>query len=250
MKLPALLSASVLALAVSGSAIADPWAPHGNLVFTQPTGVVGANDTVNGFMKFTLDSDSQAIDLTQSYTFDPPDDWASVTSYYVSVGFGCDDTFSGGCKGANGSPYRFDFDYSDGGHPKVQNASLKLNPGESITFNAFIMTPNVPAVPAGTYYVYRYVVWGNLTGTRLDPVLDLDGNPTYDDDGNQIFSEVGTEKYFDIAATCWSNVSGCTSDQIFSRTVLAVPEPETYGMLLAGLGLIGFISRRRKTEQV
>jgi len=29
-------------------------------------------------------------------------------------------------------------------------------------------------------------------------------------------------------------------------TVSAVPEPETYGMLLAGLGLVGFIARRRK----
>ncbi|CDG82103.1 FxDxF family PEP-CTERM protein [Janthinobacterium agaricidamnosum] len=30
-------------------------------------------------------------------------------------------------------------------------------------------------------------------------------------------------------------------------SVAAVPEPETYGMLLAGLGLIGFLARRRKT---
>ena len=26
-----------------------------------------------------------------------------------------------------------------------------------------------------------------------------------------------------------------------------IPEPETYAMLLAGLGLLGFIARRRKT---
>jgi hypothetical protein len=29
--------------------------------------------------------------------------------------------------------------------------------------------------------------------------------------------------------------------------IAAVPEPETYGMLLAGLGLVGFMARRRKT---
>jgi len=28
--------------------------------------------------------------------------------------------------------------------------------------------------------------------------------------------------------------------------VAAVPEPETYAMLLGGLGLMGFIARRRK----
>jgi hypothetical protein len=28
-----------------------------------------------------------------------------------------------------------------------------------------------------------------------------------------------------------------------------VPEPETYGMLLGGLGVLGFLARRRKQSQ-
>jgi hypothetical protein len=36
---------------------------------------------------------------------------------------------------------------------------------------------------------------------------------------------------------------------ITSHLVTAVPEPETYAMLLAGLGLIGVTSRRRKAKQ-
>lgn len=32
-------------------------------------------------------------------------------------------------------------------------------------------------------------------------------------------------------------------------TVSAVPEPATYGMLLGGMGLMGFIARRRKQQQ-
>jgi Matrixin/PEP-CTERM motif len=34
------------------------------------------------------------------------------------------------------------------------------------------------------------------------------------------------------------------------RTVTAIPEPETYAMLLAGLGLLGFAARRRKQKEV
>lgn len=39
-----------------------------------------------------------------------------------------------------------------------------------------------------------------------------------------------------------------TSDKLsdYRAYTSAVPEPETYGMLLAGLGLVGFLARRRK----
>ncbi len=33
-----------------------------------------------------------------------------------------------------------------------------------------------------------------------------------------------------------------------TQTITAVPEPETYAMLMAGLGLMGFIARRRRTS--
>lgn len=36
---------------------------------------------------------------------------------------------------------------------------------------------------------------------------------------------------------------------LLSQTIPAVPEPETYAMLLAGLGLMGTIARRRKIQQ-
>jgi hypothetical protein len=34
-----------------------------------------------------------------------------------------------------------------------------------------------------------------------------------------------------------------------SIDVAAVPEPETYAMLLAGLGLLGFAARRKKLQK-
>lgn len=40
--------------------------------------------------------------------------------------------------------------------------------------------------------------------------------------------------------------AGYSGDQNFTLPVAAIPEPETYAMLLAGLGLLGFTARRRK----
>ncbi|WP_199538830.1 MULTISPECIES: FxDxF family PEP-CTERM protein [unclassified Duganella] len=44
----------------------------------------------------------------------------------------------------------------------------------------------------------------------------------------------------------FSNVGFYTGQRSYATT--PVPEPETYGMLLAGLGLIGFIARRRRAK--
>lgn len=50
-------------------------------------------------------------------------------------------------------------------------------------------------------------------------------------------------------SSSYGDISGSTA--VFSHvawinSVVAVPEPETYAMLLAGLGLIGFVARRRR----
>jgi PEP-CTERM motif len=49
-------------------------------------------------------------------------------------------------------------------------------------------------------------------------------------------------------ATDWQNVAFHTGDQVILN-VNAVPEPETYAMMLAGLGVMGTIARRRRAKQ-
>lgn len=46
-----------------------------------------------------------------------------------------------------------------------------------------------------------------------------------------------------FGSECWNCAPG---RMITGGSVVAVPEPETYAMLMAGLGLMGFVARRRK----
>jgi hypothetical protein len=52
----------------------------------------------------------------------------------------------------------------------------------------------------------------------------------------------------DLSITLNSSGEWVFLSEVQFNTVSAVPEPETYAMFLAGLGLMGFIARRRKTS--
>jgi len=42
---------------------------------------------------------------------------------------------------------------------------------------------------------------------------------------------------------------GATPSSFYGGLVTAVPEPETYALMLAGLGMVGFLAGRRKKEE-
>lgn len=60
---------------------------------------------------------------------------------------------------------------------------------------------------------------------------------------NNVFNQVGASGFRIALESTITDVAGGTES--FSALATAVPEPETYAMLLAGLGLLGFIARRR-----
>lgn len=71
------------------------------------------------------------------------------------------------------------------------------------------------------------------------------------------YADCTTGSLMGMMGTCmtgWLTAAGATGgtmrgvDQITQTITAAVPEPESYAMLMAGLGLVGFIARRRQTN--
>ncbi|MBA5685614.1 FxDxF family PEP-CTERM protein [Rugamonas apoptosis] len=144
------------------------------------------------------------------------------------------------------------------------------------------LTQNVPmsTVSAGSYtghfgadhnalgaftdtFTFNPAVGPSLANAVLQ-TLNLFGNNNIDFTSASLnghaltFSPTGVYEYgminppVNVSGTLVLTVMGVATTPSASYSgdinVLAVPEPETYGMLLAGLGIIGFLASRRKSS--
>lgn len=223
-----------------GGAQATP--PYGRLTFVEPTATVGAHDQIDVLVRLTLDPASPDLLLSSGSLagFDPADlptqgrfvdpdtgvgetrDFAVITGAYLTLAFGCSDTFSGGCnRDTTNYTYSF-FLNSEPGKPSLaERRDFALAAGASYDFVLAQFTPSdAGAQPGG----YRF--WDASVGLRFEGV---------DAQGNALKSS-----YYPFAST-----SGSTP---FTR-VVAVPEPGT--LSLAMVGLLGVVAawQRRGTAR-
>lgn len=98
-----------------------------------------------------------------------------------------------------------------------------------LSFTDGVFSPSTVSVYSGL----------NGTGTLLGSTV-ISGNPYAFSADSVAFS--GTAQSFTLSAEGGQGQAG-----LDNLSIAAVPEPETYAMLLAGLGLMGFMVRRKKT---
>ncbi|MES2126017.1 MAG: FxDxF family PEP-CTERM protein [Pseudomonadota bacterium] len=103
----------------------------------------------------------------------------------------------------------------------VAGSVTSQDPDWNLTFSNVYLEKN--GDPLHTHYSFAPDVPGDFTSMGLSPIQLSAGVYTWHVEGSNP-SE--------------SNYAG-------ELSVNAVPEPETYGMLLAGLGVVGFMARRR-----
>jgi hypothetical protein len=90
---------------------------------------------------------------------------------------------------------------------------------------------------------YRIGVGGTPTWSTFTPSAAVPSDPLT---GSFSFSQ--TMNGLTAGQTYWFNVKGSGTQAAYSVTLAPVPELETYAMLLAGLGLMGTVMRRRKQD--
>ena len=72
-----------------------------------------------------------------------------------------------------------------------------------------------------------------------------DGSELLNGDGPQLFAK--SEDSFEFVPGTYA-LTERSHPASYTLTILAVPEPATYGMMLAGLGLVGAVQRRRQVK--
>jgi hypothetical protein len=81
------------------------------------------------------------------------------------------------------------------------------------------------------------------SGASLNAITDW--GPTWTNTAYNFLGQAGVSYHLYFSG---KGVNGLTMDNV-NITAAPVPEPESYAMMLAGLGALGFMARRRKQSQ-
>jgi hypothetical protein len=234
------LVAAIAAWVVGDAAMAAM--PYGSLEFVEPEATVGAHDQIDVVLRLTIDPLSPDLVLSSGSLagFDQADlptqgaylnpetgkgevqDFAAITGVYLSLGFGCTDTFTGGCnRDTTNYSYSFFLNSEPGKAAIGLRRDFELAAGDSFDFVFAQFTPTEAGAQPGTY-VFR----------SASLRLTFEG---VDDQGHKLKSS-----YFPLAET---------SDTTRFTRVVAVPEPGTFTMAAIGLAALCASLARRRTHR-
>lgn len=208
------LAAAVVATLFSGSAFADAYV-FGNSNFNSANGL-SITTTAGTF--FAANTDSGWYDSNFSHN-------AGNKNYIV-----------GTCCGKENFNNYFTFDLSSV-TGTVLSASLKLQSysvNSNLTYQLFdVLSPLSTVKSSGTNSSVYYDL---MSGANF-------GSYAFNTGMNNTFQNI------QLNATGISALNNAVGgDFAIGGTVAAVPEAETYAMLLVGLGLVGTVARRRKQQ--
>ena len=120
--------------------------------------------------------------------------------------------------------------------------------------DTFTFTPNATFGSTAQAFLANLSVTGNdassinFTSANLNGIsLNGFGGPTvFGYAQGEVLAQTSLLFNGPMVLTVMGTSNGGSYGGTFNLNLAPVPEPETYGMLLAGLGILGFLARRRK----
>ena len=221
--------ATGLALIALGAATEAQAGVIGTLSFDTPSATAANNVSIPVWVTLSLDAASDALVTDASGAIVSPatlpPEVAGFPRVFLNNGYECGGTFTSGC---GAGEYAFSYTAPSFINP----VSFDLEPGASRSFLFGTFNPAAGAVHGGTYSFYG-------------AVFEFEG---YD-------AATSTFGFSTIARTCASHDAACT----FTRDVFElvppgaggpVPEPAAWSLMIAGLGGIGAMLRRRRPRML
>lgn len=144
-----------------------------------------------------------------------------------------------------------DVDWAD--HETLELAAILANPG-AFTDN-IMFSIGIPSHLSSTSVANNLLSVLNVEDGKVSLFMEAGATDTligsYDFDGttgstwHTFTSLAAGDYYYQVTGNATGTSGGFYS---LTSTVQAVPEPETYALLLAGLGIMGSLYRRRKVD--
>ncbi|HEY4079563.1 MAG TPA: PEP-CTERM sorting domain-containing protein [Burkholderiaceae bacterium] len=215
------LKSWITATTLAMTAAASVALPATTVSWVQQTATVSATNSIEVWVRLAVDpsADRALVVDGSTISFSPED-----------IGDYVPDTVGGGsnfeCSGdlIYCLMNRASWDWKSGGaNSFLPDQPVTITPGESHDFLAAIFSPKNGIAAPGVYWVGDVSLGLNLFKENAD------GTAAYKD--------------FDLGHTCADQAASCS----FTRQVLAVPEPAGSALMAIGLGLLGLVSRRRRS---
>jgi hypothetical protein len=181
-----------------------------------------------------------------------------TVAYPTTLSVGAAFIYTNFIQGSYGGPF---MNYSSSTYPYHTDRYGKTDMVKGKQFyDAWSILTNQDRIRLGTSSNLGLSLWGSSQSNNyiLQSLLSMNNDKSYwlaPYDPDKLYTEIGYYSVFSMNTTRVStnplyNVGGPATSMLYlvDMTPTLIPEPETYVMMLAGLGVIGAIARRRRSQ--